>query len=355
MKRKLRYFAAAYTIDNLPLKAHPLPQLAALVLALLAGSLAGRAQAPAGPPRVHDPVLTRQGSTYYLFATGNGVAVWSSKDRQTWTPEPPVFATPPAWATRAVPGFKGHIWAPDISYADGQYSLFYSVSTFGKNRSAIGLATTKTLDPKSPDFRWVDHGQVVGSVPNRDLWNAIDPNLVRDEAGVPWLVFGSFWQGIKAVQLRPDLGAAAEPQQWRTLASRPRTATADSLPGDGAIEAPFVYRHGGYYYLFVSFDYCCRGPQSTYKVVVGRSKALTGPYLDATGKPLLEGGGTLVLAGNADWYGVGHSATVSFDGTDYLVFHAYDAHDKGYSKLQLEPLTWSAAGWPQVAPARASR
>ncbi|MGI4886690.1 MAG: arabinan endo-1,5-alpha-L-arabinosidase [Janthinobacterium lividum] len=322
-----------------------------LAALLLVGRGAGAQVAPPAIP-IHDPVLARQNGTYYLFGTGNGITVWSSKDRQHWTAEAPVFAAPPAWAVRAVPGFKGHIWAPDISLANGQYSLFYSISTFGKNRSAIGLATNKTLDPKSPDFKWVDHGEVVASVPGRDLWNAIDPNLVRDDQGMPWLAFGSFWNGVKLVQLRPDLGGPAVPAQWRTLARRPRAAAlADSLPGDGAIEGPFVFRHGGYYYLFASFDYCCRGPQSTYKMVVGRAKAVTGPYLDQAGTPMEQGGGTLVLQGDANWYGVGHNAVVSFDNADYLVFHGYDAHDNGRPKLRIEPLAWGPEGWPAVAPA----
>lgn len=321
------------------------------LLLLASWLLLGRiAAAQVAPIASHDPVIIRQNGTYYLFATGNGIAVWSSTDRQHWTTRAPVFAAPPAWAVREVPGFKGQLWAPDISFADGQYSLFYSVSTFGKNRSAIGLATNKTLDPTSPDFKWVDHGPVLKSVPGRDLWNAIDPNLARDEQGTPWLTFGSFWGGIKLVRLRPDLGGPAEPQQWRTLARRPRApALADSLPGDGAIEGPFIFRHAGYYYLFVSFDYCCRGPQSTYKMMVGRARTLTGPYLDAAGTPLEQGGGTLVLQGDANWHGVGHNALATFDGRDYLVFHAYDAHDQGRPKLRIEPLQWSAAGWPQVS------
>ena len=321
-----------------------------LLAALLATSqqLAAQSIPPTIP--IHDPVLTRQNGTYYLFGTGNGIAVWSSKDRLTWTPEKPVFATPPAWAQHDVQGFKDHIWAPDISYFNGQYSLFYSVSTFGKNRSAIGLATNQTLDPKAANFKWVDHGAVLESVPGRDLWNAIDPNLIRDEKGTPWLTFGSFWNGIKLVQLRPDLGGPAEPAQWRTLARRPRNqALADSLPGDGAIEGPFIFRRGEYYYLFASFDYCCRGPQSTYKMVVGRARALTGPYLDQAGTPMEQGGGTLVLQGDANWYGVGHNAVATFDKIDYLIFHGYDAHDKGRSKLRIEPLAWSPSGWPTVA------
>jgi arabinan endo-1,5-alpha-L-arabinosidase len=321
-----------------------------LLLASLAISqqLAAQSLPPAIP--IHDPVLTRQNGTYYLFGTGNGITVWSSKDRQTWTPEPPVFASPPAWAQHAIPGFKEHIWAPDISYFNGQYSLFYSVSTFGKNRSAIGLATNKTLDPRSKDFKWVDHGAVIESVPGRDMWNAIDPNLIRDPSGTPWLTFGSFWSGIKLVQLRPDLTAPAQPAQWRTLARRPRTAAlTDSLPGDGAIEGPFIFRRGEYYYLFTSFDYCCRGPQSTYKMMVGRSRTITGPYLDQAGTSLEQGGGTLVLQGDANWYGVGHNAVATFDKVDYLIFHGYDAHDKGRPKLRIEPLAWSSDGWPSVA------
>lgn len=319
-----------------------------MLLALLLLS-AGRG---AAQPRIpaHDPVLIQQDGTYYLFCTGPGISVWASPDRKEWTKQPAVFATAPAWAVKRIPGFKNHIWAPDISFANGQYSLFYSVSAFGKNTSAIGLAVNKSLNPQSPEYKWIDKGPVVQSVPGRDLWNAIDPNLIRDEAGAPWLSFGSFWQGIKLVKLRPDLTAPAEPATWRTLARRARNPLlADSLPGDGAIEAPFIFKKGAYYYLFTSFDYCCRGPQSTYKMVVGRAANVDGPYLDRAGKPLEQGGGTLLLEGNQDWYGVGHNAVASFDGTDYLIFHGYDAADKGRPKLRIEPLRWDAAGWPQVA------
>lgn len=318
---------------------------------LLVGSL--QIQAQPTPPRIpaHDPVLARQNGTYYMFCTGPGIAVWSSKDRQNWKQEQPVFPAAPAWAVQAVPGFKNHIWAPDISFYNGTYYLFYSVSAFGKNTSCIGLATNKTLDPTSKDFRWTDHGRVIQSVPGRDMWNAIDPNLIRDEAGTPWLSFGSFWEGIKLVKLRPDLTAPAQPEQWRTLARRPRSPQlTDSLPGDGAIEAPFIFRKGAYYYLFTSFDYCCRGPQSTYKIMVGRSKTLTGPYLDKAGVALEQGGGTQVLAGDQNWFGLGHNSVYTFDNADYLVFHGYDAADKGHPKLRIEKLRWDSAGWPQVQP-----
>ncbi|MBC8083523.1 MAG: arabinan endo-1,5-alpha-L-arabinosidase [Hymenobacter sp.] len=313
-----------------------------------------RVQAQDAPPRIpaHDPVLIRQNGTYYMFCTGRGIASWSSKDMKTWKREQPVFAEAPAWAVQAIPGFKDNsIWAPDISLHNGVYYLFYSVSAFGKNTSCIGLATNKTLDPAAPNYKWEDKGRVIQSVPGRDMWNAIDPNLIRDAAGTPWLTFGSFWSGMKLVRLRPDLTAPAQPEQWRTLASRPRDPRlTDSLPGDAAIEAPFLFRHGAYYYLFTSFDYCCRGPQSTYKMVVGRSKTLAGPYLDKAGTGLEQGGGTLVLAGDQNWYGVGHNSVYTFDSSDYLVFHAYDAADKGRSKLRIEKLGWDPEGWPVVQP-----
>ena len=322
------------------------------LFALLVLGLSACAQAPAPLIPAHDPVMMQQDGTYYLFCTGPGIAVWSSADRKHWKPEKPVFDKAPTWATQAVPGFRGnHIWAPDISRHNGIYYLFYSVSAFGKNTSCIGLATNKTLNPNAANYKWEDQGRVLQSVPGRDLWNAIDPNLVRDEAGTPWLTFGSFWEGIKLVKLRPDLKGPAQPEQWRTLARRPRDPRLnDSLPGGGAIEAPFIFRKGEYYYLFTSFDYCCRGPQSTYKIMVGRAKAVTGPYLDRAGVALDQGGGTQVLAGDKNWFGLGHNAVCTFDQVDYLVFHGYDAADKGHSKLRIEPLGWDAAGWPVVQP-----
>lgn len=314
------------------------------------------------PPRipVHDPVLIRENGVYYLFATGPGLAVWSSPDMVHWNKEPPVFAAPPAWAVAAVPEFKGHIWAPDISHYDGQYYLYYSISAFGKNTSCIGVATNTTLDPRAPGFKWIDHGKVIQSFPGRTNWNAIDPNLVTDGAGTPWLAFGSFWDGLKLARLAPDrLHVADAIEKLPTIASRKKNPAAPNPPapagnpveaGGNAIEAPFIFPHGGWYFLFASIDYCCRGAKSDYKMIVGRAKAVTGPYVDRAGADLARGGGTLLLAGDAHWYGVGHCAVVSFDGIDYLVFHGYDASDElGRAKLRLERLAWDASGWPTVA------
>lgn len=298
----------------------------------------------------HDPVMIKQDQTYYLFTTGQGISVWTSNDLKNWEKAKPVFDNSPQWAVDAVPGFKGHIWAPDIAFHNGLYHLYYSVSAFGKNTSAIGLTVNKTLDPQSPDFKWVDKGNVIQSVPGRDLWNAIDPNLIHDESGTPWLSFGSFWTGIKLVKLKNNLTEIAEPQEWYTLARRERDwKIADEQGGMAAIEAPFIFKKDSHYFLFVSFDYCCKGPNSTYKIVVGRSKNVDGPYLDKNGTPMTHGGGTLVLEGNSEWYGVGHNAVYTFDGKDYLIYHGYDASDEGKSKLKINELLWDKEGWPEIS------
>ena len=297
---------------------------------------------------VHDPVIIRQDSNYYIFCTGFGISVFSSTDMKHWKKEQPVFAAPPQWAVQEIPGFRGHIWAPDISYHNGEYYLYYAVSAFGKNTSAIGVATNKTLDPSSKNFNWIDHGKVIESVPGRDMWNAIDPNLIVAE-NEPWLVFGSFWNGMKLVKLDTSFTKPAAPAKWFTVASRQRNyILPDSVAGDAAIEGPFIYKKDNYYYLFVSFDYCCRGEKSTYKMMVGRSEKVYGPYIDKDGVPMNLGGGSLVLEGDKNWNGVGHNAVANFNGIDYLVFHGYDANDNGKPKLRIEKLDW-INGWPVVA------
>ena len=320
------------------------------VLLVVYGSVFSQKTLPINETMVHDPVMIKQGNTYFLFCTGMGISVLSSTDMQNWTQQKPVFDKAPDWVKNVVPDFKNHIWAPDISFHNGQYYLYYSVSAFAKNTSAIAVATNKTLDEKSPDFKWVDHGIVIESVPNRDLWNAIDPNLIFDENNTPWLSFGSFWNGLKLVKLNPDLLSVAKPEAWHTIARRERSFNLeDKDPGDAALEAPFIFKKDKFYYLFISWDLCCRGEKSTYKMVVARSEKVEGPYLDATGKSMFEGGGTLLLEGNKNWYGAGHNSTYTFDGKDYLIFHAYDASQKGRPKLKIKEIKWEN-GWPKVSP-----
>lgn len=297
----------------------------------------------------HDPVMAKQGNTYYLFATGMGISVMSSTDLTHWKIEEPVFEEAPQWAVDLIPGYKGHTWAPDVIYHNGLYHLFYSCSAFGKNTSAIGHATNPTLNPSDPAFKWTDHGKIIQSVPYRDMWNAIDPNIVIDESGIPWMTFGSFWDGIKLVKLTPDLMQVAQPEEWHSICRRERSFELDDADaGNGAVEAPFIFKHDGYYYLFVSFDYCCQGAKSTYKVVVGRSKTVTGPYLDKEGRSLAQGGGSLVVQGNKDWAGIGHNSAYHFDGKDYYISHAYSMAEDGMPKLIIREMTWTEDRWPVV-------
>ncbi|PKD19693.1 ABC transporter substrate-binding protein [Salegentibacter salinarum] len=299
---------------------------------------------------VHDPVAAEQDGVFYLFNTGRGISVHSSTDLENWKREEPVFSEKPDWTDDVVEDFENHIWAPDIFHKNGTYYLYYSVSSFAKNTSAIGVATNETLNPGDDNFEWVDHGIVVQSVPNRDMWNAIDPNMIEDEEGTVWMSFGSFWNGLKLVKMDEDLKSIAKPEEWHTIARRERSFDIPSEdPGDAALEAPFIFKKDGYYYQFLSWDLCCRGEESTYKVVVGRSKEVTGPYLDKKGKPLNEGGGTLVIQGNENWYGAGHNSVYTFNGKDYMFFHAYDAQDGAKPKLKIKELSWDK-GWPTIAP-----
>lgn len=285
-----------------------------------------------------------------MFTTGNGISVYSSKDMQNWRKEKPVFSATPGWVNKAIPAYRGSsMWAPDISYHNGVYYLYYAVSAFGKNTSCIGLVVNKTLDTASTDYKWEDRGKVIQSVPGRDLWNAIDANLVIDENNTAWLAFGSFWEGMKLVKLSSDLASVAQPEQWYTIAKRPRDFLApDSSAGGAAIEGPFIFKKNNYYYLFVSWDYCCRGERSDYKVVVGRSEKVMGPYLDKNGVPMTQNGGSLIVQGdNKEWYGAGHNSAYTFDGKDYIIYHGYDAKDRGRSKLIIKELKWEN-GWPFI-------
>jgi arabinan endo-1,5-alpha-L-arabinosidase len=305
---------------------------------------------------VHDPVIIKQDSLYYIFCTGRGISVWSSTDMKEWKKEQPVFDTLP-WAVQAVPGFKNHIWAPDISFYNGLYYLYYSVSAFGKNTSCIGVATNKTLHPSSPDFKWSDHGKVIQSYPGKTNWNAIDPNIIADAKGNAWMTFGSFWDGLKQIPLTKDrLHVKGDTISLPTIASRKKESSSENPPsiednpkdaGGNAIEGPFIFNKNGYYYLFASIDYCCKGIKSTYKMIIGRSKNINGPFLDKEGNDMAKGGGTIVLEGDKNWYGVGHNAAATFDGVDYLIFHGYDAADNGRSKLRIEKLKWED-GWPLI-------
>jgi arabinan endo-1,5-alpha-L-arabinosidase len=302
---------------------------------------------------VHDPVMIKADGIYYLFATGGRrgrgiLPVHTSRDLRTWEQAGFAFEQLPAWARDEIPRAR-NAWAPDISFFNGKYHLYYSLSSFGVNESAIGLATNKSLDPNHPEFAWVDQGMVVRSRSGQDDFNAIDPNLVIEDASNAWLSWGSFWGGIMMRRVDPQTGKlATRDTTLHRLAARSSTDSQEAPSAEDAIEAPFIVRRGDYWYLFVSWDFCCRGARSNYKVVVGRSKDVTGPYVDKADKEMTDGGGTLMIEAVTDhWRGAGHPAVFDENGTDYLLFHAYSAQT-GRSRLHISTIAWKD-GWPSVA------
>ena len=278
----------------------------------------------------------------FAFATGKGASILQSSDLVNWKRVGRVFDSDvPPWAQTAVPGQQG-IWAPDISYHDGLYYLYYSVSSFGSQRSVIGLAVNRRLEPGHPDNHWSDRGLVIESSPGKCDFNAIDPALFVDDDGHWLLFFGSFWSGIKAVALDPKTGKPA-------VASSTIVPVAKRAPDvpDGAIEGSYVIKRGAWYYLFVSWDHCCNGAQSDYKLMVGRSHAALGPYLDKSGKPMLDGGGTPMLASDSQWAGPGHNGVLQTPRGDFLVHHAFLRDRPALGRLFLiRPLIWSVDSWP---------
>jgi arabinan endo-1,5-alpha-L-arabinosidase len=323
----------------------------------------------------HDPSIAYERGTYYVFATGAAFSprpagtpegarpgeqrpkpvgqfqVRCSPDLHVWKRCGAVFSEAPTWIREMSP-LTRDLWAPDISFFDGLWHLYYSFSVFGKNTSGIALATNTTLDPTSPKYKWVDHGLVLQSKVE-DSFNAIDPNLILDKKGEAWLAFGSFWSGIKMRHLDRSTGLLSQKDtRLYSLASRAAPAiqaprNPDLPPDSEAVEAPFLLHHGDYYYLFVSWDLCCRGLKSTYRTMVGRSHSVTGPFLDRDGKPMLEGGGSQLLVGNAKWLGPGGESLLHMPTEDIIVFHAYSATD-GRPSLHISTLGWKD-GWPSAS------
>jgi arabinan endo-1,5-alpha-L-arabinosidase len=231
---------------------------------------------------------------------------------------------------------NSHFWAPDIIKVGDRYLLYYSVSSFGKKTSAIALATNATLDPAQPKFKWRDDGIIIRSSPATNF-NAIDPALLHARDGRLWMSFGSYWSGLKLVELDPATGKRLAPD-----------SPLPALAHDRSIEAAFIHQRGEHFYLFASYGWCCRGINSTYHIRVGRSATITGPYVDREGRPMLEGGGTLVLASEGPFIGPGHASIMTIGDREWFGCHFYDATQRGQPRYALRPLSWEADGWPVV-------
>jgi len=279
---------------------------------------------------VADPTICRSASgEYFVFSTAPGIQIRTSPDRTAWTLVGVVWPDGAPWTDQYTGTSNGNLWAPDCTVIDGQFFLYYAASSFGSQNSAIFFAKSSTGMPGS----WTNEG-LVTSTATGATYNAIDPNLFID--GSNWyLSLGSFWSGIKLETLSSSTGKPTS-SAVTSLATR----TADS----GAIEASVIYKSGSFYYLFSSWDLCCKGTSSTYNIRVGRATNVAGPYVDQSGVNLLNGGGTLVLAAHDNVIGPGgQDLYTDTDGT-IMVYHYYTSAG---TILGINLLDFSS-GWPVV-------
>ncbi|GAB3607553.1 hypothetical protein GCM10027413_29620 [Conyzicola nivalis] len=266
----------------------------------------------------------------------HNVPMFRSEDLVTWSYVGDAFPTKPSWVAPT-----GGVWAPEISYRDGRYLLYYGASetTLPGGSSAIGVATSD-----SPTGPWTDTGVPVVNPDPAGRWQ-FDPEVLTTKDAT-YLYFGSYFGGIFARELATD-GLTTD------------AASETRITVDNRYEGAVVLRHGGWYYLLASATNCCNGPLTGYAVFAARSKSPLGPFVDRDGVSVLDGrvGGTPVLTQNGNrWVGTGHNTVFTdFDGQDWTIYHAVDqgdpyyAGDVGYTKRPalLDPLDWRQ-GWPVV-------
>ncbi|MEO8314802.1 MAG: family 43 glycosylhydrolase [Pseudomonadota bacterium] len=289
-----------------------------------------------GQPGIHDPsTVVFDAGHYYSYGTGGGLPASVSDDGWTWRRQGQLMqglpGGKPGPATLARGG--NNSWAPDVVRVNDRFYVYYSAPAT-QPRSAIGLLIGKTLDTASPDYGWTDAGPVVWSDGIEDS-NAIDPGVLLDPTdGRLWLTYGSYFGYIRLVELDPKTGLQRYPSR---------------KPLDVAInsEASVPIQHDGWYYLLVTHGSCCAGANSTYNIRVGRSRKVTGPYLDNMGVDMIQGGGKLFAGSSGRFVGPGHFGLVDVgDGVQKFSLHYEADLDRGgISVLDIRPLLWRD-GWP---------
>ncbi|RDU25142.1 glycoside hydrolase family 43 protein [Anaerosacchariphilus polymeriproducens] len=278
----------------------------------------------------HDPTLAKDGNTWWSPSTGAGLPMKYSNDGKVWRQGIPVFSSELSWWRQYAPNMgKNDVWAPDLKFFNGRYWMYYSVSEFGKNNSAIGLMSCTSVNKGD----WKDEGVVLSSKAGKDSFNAIDPNLVIDASGKPWLVYGSWFDGLHVVRLN---ASTMKPSGTKySIAKR-----------NGGIEGASMIYANGYYYLFASIDKCCNGVNSTYKTVYGRSKNITGPFVNKQGVDMRNGGYSLLDSGNSRWKGPGGEYVYQNGSSWVIARHAYDAQNNGAPTLLISDLYFDSNKWP---------
>jgi arabinan endo-1,5-alpha-L-arabinosidase len=288
-----------------------------------------------GDVGVHDPsTVIAQAGHYYTYGTGNGLPILTSDDGWTWRRAGSLISAVPGGKVGAEVLARGgdNTWAPDVIHIGDRYFIYYSAPAT-QPRSAIGLLVGKTLDPAAPDYHWEDRGPVVWSDGIEDS-NAIDPGVLLDPDGRLWLTYGSYFGFIRLVELDPKTGLRRYP---------------DRKPVNIAInsEASILIHRDGWYYLLVTHGSCCQGANSTYNIRMGRSRKVTGPYLDNMGIDMLEGGGKLFAGSRGRHIGPGHFGRLDLgEGVEKFSLHYEADLDRGgISVLDIRPLLWRD-GWP---------
>lgn len=273
---------------------------------------------------------------YYCYGTGRGIPFLISSNGFDWQRGGRVFDRVPDSVKQFCPKNDCQdVWAPDIVKLNGEFYLYYSISSWGQYVSAVGLMTGPTLDTNSPNYKWTDRGMVVHSSEGENL-NAIDPGVCHAPDGTLWICYGSYHGNIELVELNPKTGL-------RIATNSPVTIIANQS------EAADIIFHDKFFYLFVNHGGCCQGTNSTCNIRVGRSAKVTGPYLDRFGEDLAQGAGSLFLAAAGNDIGPGHFGLLVDDGVEKFSCHYEGVIGRsGRSIMDIRPLLWTLDGWPVV-------
>jgi arabinan endo-1,5-alpha-L-arabinosidase len=294
---------------------------------------------------VHDPYMLKDtNGTYWLYGTHNTLA--SSTDIATFLQQGSDISPDFSWWSGVNlswnNGLNTDMWAPDVMFANGIYYQYYALPFEPHSGPQAIIALATSTNPNGP---WTDAGQIIESCGTTTgcttTFNAIDPAPFIDGDGNWWLVFGSWEDGIRMIQLDPATGLRLQSNSTiYNVAQR-------GLPSAGE-EGPFIYPWNGWYYYFAPINVCCNGVSSTYRIIVGRSQNPTGPYLDRGGIDLMRGGGTILLSAHGRVNGPG-GQSVFTDGTQpTLVYHYYDGNNNGVPTLGINRLGFDSDGWPFV-------
>ena len=283
-----------------------------------------------------DPTVIRTEDGFYLYATQTDkywVPIYFSKDLVNWEFKRTAFrnATKPQ-----IPG-GGAFWAPEIRHINGKYVLYFSWAKWGDGDASYTAVATSD----SPLGDFVNSKELLTK---EDFGSNCIDQFYYEEDNKKYMFVGSF-NGIYVTELTDD-GLSVKRNENGTPTLKKQVC-------GKAFEGTNIYKKNGYYYLFASINNCCDGERSRYKVVVGRSQDLLGPYLDKSGKDMINNAWELVLEGDGQkFFGPGHNSIIVQDdaGTDWMIYHSYvkENGEVGGRLGMLDRVLWTEDGWPYI-------